>query len=58
MSKLHDNVSVGSNSVIVAPVEIGEHAFIAASSCITKDVEAHSLAMTRGHQKEIKNWVK
>ena len=58
MSKLHDDVSVGSNSVIVAPVEIGEHAFIAASSCITKDVEAHSLAMTRGHQKEIKNWVK
>ena len=57
-SVLADGVSVGSNSVIVAPVEIGEDAMIAASSCITKDVEAHALAMTRGHQKEIKNWVK
>ncbi|MBR3605061.1 MAG: NTP transferase domain-containing protein [Candidatus Gastranaerophilales bacterium] len=57
-SVLEDNVSIGSNSVIVAPVQIGEGALIAASSCITKDVEAHSLAMSRGHQKEIKNWVK
>ena len=57
-SVLQDGVSVGSNSVIVAPVNIGEKAFIAASSCITKDVEEYSLAMTRGHQKEIKNWVK
>ncbi|MBQ8635997.1 NTP transferase domain-containing protein [bacterium] len=57
-SILKDGVSVGSNSVIVAPVNIGEEAFIAASSCITKDVESHSLAMSRGHQREIKNWVK
>ena len=57
-SKLENGVSVGSNSVIVAPVNIGEDAMIAASSCITKDVEANSLAMTRVHQKEIKNWVK
>ena len=57
-SILQDNVSVGSNSVIVAPVEIKHDAFIAASSCITKNIEANALAMTRGHQKEIKNWVK
>jgi len=57
-SKLADGVSIGSNSVIVAPVEIGEDAMIAASSCITKDVESHALAMSRVHQKEIKNWVK
>lgn len=57
-SLLEDDVSIGSNSVIVAPVHIGEDAFIAASSCITKDVEAHSLAMSRGHQKEVKNWTK
>ena len=57
-STLEDGVSIGSNSVIVAPVHIGEDALVAASSCITKDVEAHSLAMSRGHQKEIKNWVK
>lgn len=57
-STLEDGVSIGSNSVIVAPVHIGEDALIAASSCITKDVEAHALALSRGHQKEIKNWVK
>lgn len=57
-SVLEDGVSVGSNSVIVAPVHLGKESFIAASSCITKDVESHALAMTRGHQKEIKNWVK
>ena len=57
-SVLEDGVSVGSNSVIVAPVHLGKESFIAASSCITKDVESHALAMTRVHQKEIKNWVK
>ena len=57
-SILKDGVSIGSNSVIVAPVHIGEEAMVAASSCITKDVEAHALALSRGHQKEIKNWVK
>ncbi|MBQ2401303.1 MAG: 2,3,4,5-tetrahydropyridine-2,6-dicarboxylate N-acetyltransferase, partial [Lachnospiraceae bacterium] len=33
-SILQDGVSIGSNSVIVAPVHIGEDALIAASSCI------------------------
>lgn len=58
ISTLHDGVSVGSNSVIVAPVEVGKEAFIAASSCITKDVESQALAMARTSQKEMKNWVK
>lgn len=57
-SKLADGVSIGSNTVLVAPVELGENAFVAASSCITKDVEKESLAMTRSPQKELKNWVK
>ena len=57
-STLSDGVSIGSNSVIVAPVEIKQNAFVAAMSCITKDVEESSLVMTRGPQKEIKNWVK
>lgn len=56
-STLEDGVSIGSNSVIVAPVEIKENAFIAGLSCITKNVEENSLAMTRSPQKEIKNWV-
>ena len=57
-SVLENGVSIGSNSVIVAPVHIGEDALVAASSCITKDVEANSLAMGRAQQKEYKNWVK
>lgn len=57
-SILYDGVSVGSNSVIVAPVELKENSFVAASSCITKDAQANSLVMTRSPQKEIKNWVK
>lgn len=57
-SKLSDGVSIGSNSVIVAPVEIKENAFVAASTTVTKDVEDSSLVITRGPQKEIKNWVK
>ncbi len=58
VSKLEDNVSIGSNSVIVAPVHIGHDAFVAASSCITKDIEENSLALTRSPQKEFKDWVK
>ena len=58
VSTLSDGVSIGSNSVLVAPVNIKEGAFVAASSCITKDVNEYSLAMNRVPQKEIKNWVK
>ena len=53
-----DNASIGSNSVLVAPVEIGKNAFVAAMSCVTKNVSPNSLAITRGQQKEIKDWVK
>lgn len=58
LSTVADGVSIGSNSVIVAPVELKEDSFVAALSCITKDVEADSLVMNRVPQKEIKNWVK
>lgn len=55
---LKDGVSIGSNCVLVAPVELGENAFIAAGSTITKNVEKNSLAIAREKQKEIKNWIK
>ncbi|MBR2068886.1 MAG: NTP transferase domain-containing protein [Candidatus Gastranaerophilales bacterium] len=58
LSAVGNNASIGSNSVIVAPVNIGEGAMVAALSCITKDVETEALAMTRTPQKEVKNWVK
>ncbi len=57
-SYLEDGVSIGSNSVLVAPVKIKKDAFVGALSVITKDVDSASLAITRNNQKEIKNWVK
>ena len=58
MSNVSDGASIGSNSVIVAPVNIGKDAMVGALSCITKDVEANALAMTRTPQKEYTDWVK
>lgn len=55
---INDGASIGSNSVLVAPVELGEKAFVGAGSIITKDVEANALVLTRSPQKEIKNYVK
>ena len=56
-STLNDGVSIGSNTVIVAPVELGENVFVGAGSVITKDVEENSLALCRTPQKEYPNWV-
>ncbi|MBQ2984302.1 MAG: bifunctional N-acetylglucosamine-1-phosphate uridyltransferase/glucosamine-1-phosphate acetyltransferase [Candidatus Gastranaerophilales bacterium] len=57
-STLGNNVSIGSNTVIVAPCVLGENAFVGAGSVITKDVEKDALAICRNVQKEYKNWVK
>ena len=51
-----DDSFVGSNTNLVAPVNIGEGAYIGAGSTITKDVPPHALAVARGHQKNIENW--
>ena len=55
---INDGASIGSNTVLVAPVELGQKAFIAAGSVITQDVGANALGLTRSPQKEIKNYVK
>lgn len=55
---LHDNVKIGSNSVLVAPVELQEWVNVGAGSIITKDIEKNSLALTRSPLKIIKDWVK
>ena len=44
---------VGSNTMLVAPVEIGEGAFTGAGSVITEDVADGALALERSQQKEI-----
>lgn len=54
---IKDGAKTGSNSVLVAPVEIGENANIAAGSVITKNVPDNSLAITRVKQTILKDWV-
>lgn len=49
-TKIDDNVFVGSNNTIVAPVKIGEGAYTAAGSTITQDVPADALAIGRIRQ--------
>lgn len=55
---LKDNVKIGSNTVLVAPVTVEEGANVGAGSVITKDVPARALALTRGVLKVIEGWVK
>ena len=45
-----NNVFVGSNSTIIAPVELGDNSLVGAGSTITKDVPADAIAIGRGRQ--------
>ena len=51
-----DGAFVGSDTMMVAPVSIGAGAIIGAGSCITRDVAADALALTRPEQVEIAGW--
>ena len=55
-TKIKDNVFIGSNSSLVAPLKIEEGSVIGAGSVITKNVRKKSLALTRSLQTEIKNY--
>ena len=55
---IKDNVKIGSNSVLVAPVTIEEGANVGALSIITKNIPAWALAITRAPLKVLENWVK
>lgn len=55
---IKDNVKIGSNSVLVAPVTIEEGANIGAVGVITKNIPSWALAITRAPLKIIENWVK
>ena len=55
-TKIKDNVFIGSNSALVAPVTIEEKSIVGAGSVITKNVKKKSLALTRSLQTEIKNY--
>ena len=55
-TKIKDNVFIGSNSALVAPLTIGVGSVIGAGSVITRNVKKKSLALTRSSQTEIKNY--
>lgn len=55
---LKDNVKIGSNTVLVAPITVEEGANIGAGTVITKDIPAWALGITRSPLKILENWVK
>jgi len=55
-TKIGDNVFIGCNTNLVAPVTVGDGAYIGAGSTITKDVPKNSLAIARARQTNIADW--
>ena len=55
---IEDDVFVGSDTQLVAPVKVGKGAYIAAGSSITEEVPPESLAIARSRQTNIEGWVK
>ncbi len=55
-TRISDNVFVGSNSALVAPVKLEKNSIVGAGSVITKNVKKNSLAITRSSQIEVKNY--
>lgn len=57
-TEIGDNAFVGSNTSLVAPVQIGTNATVAAGSTVTKSAVSDALTITRAEQVTIKNWKK
>jgi bifunctional UDP-N-acetylglucosamine pyrophosphorylase/glucosamine-1-phosphate N-acetyltransferase len=61
VAKHHSTVGrysfVGSNSVVVSPVEVGDGAYVAAGSALTQDVAPGQIAVARGRQRNVDGWV-
>ena len=53
---ISDNVFIGSNSSLVAPIKINKNAVVGAGSVITRDVKENSLSIERSEQEEIENY--
>ncbi|MGH8861729.1 MAG: bifunctional UDP-N-acetylglucosamine diphosphorylase/glucosamine-1-phosphate N-acetyltransferase GlmU, partial [Jatrophihabitantaceae bacterium] len=56
-SRVGDYVRIGSDTMIVAPVEIGDGAYTAAGSVIVQDVPAGAMAVARAKQRNVAGWV-
>ena len=55
-TKISDDVFIGSNTALVAPIKIGKKAVVGAGSTLTKNVKEKSLVLTRAKQIEIKKY--
>ena len=55
---IEDDVFIGSDATLVAPVRVGKGAYVGAASCITDDVPADSLALGRARQVVKPGWAK
>src|SRR4030095_13199467 len=55
---IEDEVFIGSDSQLVAPVRVRRGAFVGAGSTITKDVPSHALAISRAEQVVKEDWAK
>ena len=53
---IEDEVFIGSDSTLVAPVRIGKGAYVGAASCITENVPEDSLAVGRARQIVKEGW--
>jgi len=52
-----DDVRIGSDTMLVAPVTVGDGAYTAAGSVIVDDVPPGALAVGRAHQRNVEGWV-
>ena len=57
-TKISNNVFVGSNSSLIAPISIDDGSTVGAGSVITKNVKKKSLVLTRASQVEITNYIR
>ena len=55
-TKISDNVFIGSNTSLIAPIKIEKNSIVGAGSVITKNVKKNTLAITRAPQSEVKNY--
>ncbi|MEO5875067.1 MAG: bifunctional UDP-N-acetylglucosamine diphosphorylase/glucosamine-1-phosphate N-acetyltransferase GlmU [Streptosporangiaceae bacterium] len=56
-STIGDHVKIGSDNMLVAPITVGDGAYTAAGSVITKDVPPGAMAVARGQQRNVEGWV-
>jgi bifunctional UDP-N-acetylglucosamine pyrophosphorylase/glucosamine-1-phosphate N-acetyltransferase len=56
LTEIADGAFIGSNSSLVAPVQIGENATIGAGSVITKNAPENTLTVSRAKQLSLNNW--